>query len=63
MYKRHFNDSELKALAHVFDIKYDSKIFEPLSKKEIAEKAEELFPREEREKAINKINLLIDSLF
>ena len=47
--KRQFSDDQLKALANVFNIDTGD-AFKPLTDKEVADKAREIFPQEQRDK-------------
>lgn len=59
--KRQFSDDQLKALANVFNIDTGD-AFKPLTDKEVADKAREIFPQEQRDKVAAAMGAEIEKL-
>lgn len=59
--KRQFSDDQLKALASVFNIDTGD-AFKPITEKEITEKAAQIFPKEQRDRAAAELKAEIEKL-
>ena len=62
MKKRQFTDSQLKALASVFNVDTGG-AFKPITDEEVTAKAEEIFPQAKREEAKAKLSAELERLF
>lgn len=60
--ERIYNDSDLQVLADIFNIKYDSETFRPVSDKEVTKKAAMIFAEEKTAQIKNSLAAALEKI-